>query len=159
REREPEVAAGDREALEHPLVALLGTAHELPRKAVGAAARAELDPGAARDRLLAGERLETSGRAALARRPVGVDGHVAELGAESVRSAEELAVDEDSAADPDFAEDADEVLEVARSPLPMLGERGEVRLVVGADGKPRQARPDLVRDGDVGPTEIGRPEE
>ena len=58
---------------------------------------------------------------------------MAELGAEAVRAAEELAVEEDAAADADLAEDGDEVLEVARDALPVLGERREVRLVVGAD--------------------------
>ena len=60
---------------------------------------------------------------------------MAELAAEAVRAAEELAVDEDPAADADLAEDADEVLGVARDALPVLGERGEVRLVLGPHGK------------------------
>ena len=65
---------------------------------------------------------------------------MAELAAEAVGAAEELAVDEDAAADADLAEDADEVLDVARDALPVLGERGEVGLVLGAHGKAGQPR-------------------
>ena len=69
-------------------------------------------------------------------RPVRVDGDVAELRAEAVRAAEELTVDEDAAADADLAEDGDEVLEVACDALPVLRERRQVRLVVGANREP-----------------------
>ena len=74
--------------------------------------------------------------AAVAVRAVRLDGHVPELAAVAVGAAEELAVDEDAAADADLAEDADEVVEAARGALPVLGERGEVGLVVGAHGEP-----------------------
>ena len=99
------------------------------------------------------------GRATLAGRPVRVDGDVAELGTEAVRAPEELTVEEDAAADADLAEDADEVLEVACGALPVLRERGQVRLVVGADGEPGEPGGDLVGDRDLGPAEVRRPQE
>ena len=156
---EAEVTAGDRQALEDPLVALLGAAGELPGEAVGAAARAELETGSARDCLLTGEGLEAAVGAALARRPGRVDRDVAELRAEAMGAAEQLTVDEDAATDADLTEHADKVFELACHSLPVLGERGEVRLVVGADGQARQPCRHLFGDADVRPPEIRRPEQ
>ena len=49
---------------------------------------------------------------------------------------------------------------IARDALPVLGERGEVRLVLGAHGsRARQPGGDLVGDGDLRPAEVRRPEQ
>ena len=122
--------------------------------AAGAAACTDGDAGAPGDGLQADEGLEAAGRAALAGRAVGIDGDVAELAAVAVRTAEELAVDEDAAADSDLTEDVDEVLEIPCDPLPVLGERGEVGLVVGTHGKLGEARGELVGNRDLGPAEV-----
>ena len=96
---------------------------------------ADRDTGPPCNRILADECLQTTVRAAVAAGAIGIDGDVPELSAVPVGTAEELAAHEDAAADTHLAEDADEVLEIARDPLPVLGERGEVGLVVGADGE------------------------
>ena len=106
-----------------------------------------------------GEGLEAAVGAALAGRPGRVDGDVAELRTEAMRAAEQLAVDEDAAADAYLAKHADKILELARDSLPVLGERGEVRLVVGAHGQARQPRRHLVGHADVRPAEVRRPEQ
>ena len=67
--------------------------------------------------------------------PVGVDRHVAELAAEAVGAAKQAAAQHDAAAHADLAEDADEVVDPDGRPRPVLGERGEVRLVLDVDGK------------------------
>ena len=90
----------------------------------------------------------------LQRRAFRVDGEVPELAAVAVGAAEELAVDEDAAADSDLAEDADEVLDVLRDALPVLGERGQVGLVVGAHGEAGEPLGDLGRNRDLRPPEV-----
>ena len=154
-----EVAAGLAEAPEHGRVALLRPPHELAGEVARATAAADLDPRAAGDRLLSRERLEAAGRAAVAERAVRVDRDMPELAAVAVGAAEGLAADEDPAADADLGEHADEVVEIAGDALPVLGERGEVGLVVGVHGEPREPGGDLARNRDLRPAQVRSPEE
>ncbi len=76
-----------------------------------------------------------------------------------MRAAEGLAADEDPGADADLGEYADEVVEIAGDALPVLGESGEVGLVVGVDGEPREPGGDLARNRDLRPAQVRSPEE
>ena len=154
RETDTEVAARLGEALDDRRVALLGAPDELPRHVARSAMVVLADAGPARDRLLADDRLEAADRAALASKPIGIDGDVTELGAEAVRPAEQVAADEDPGAHADLDEHADEVVLAARDTLPVLGESGEVRLVVGTDGDSVQTRGDLVRYRNLRPPQV-----
>ena len=87
--------------------------------------------------------------------PSGVDRHVAELAAEAVGAAKQAAAEHDAAAHADLAEDADEVVDPDGRPRPVLGERGEVRLVLDVDGKPEPGL-ELGSDRDVLPAEVRR---
>ena len=80
---------------------------------------------------------------------------MAELAAEAVRPTEEPAAQDDAAPDPDLTEDADEVVDPDCGAGPVLGECGEVRLVLDVDGKP-EAPLELAGDGNAMPAEIRR---
>ena len=103
------------------------------------------DAGGPCDGLLTDERLDAPAAAAGAGSAFRIDGDVPELAAEAVRPAEEAAAEHDAAADADLAEDADEVVDPDRRARPVLGERGEVRLVLDQD---RQPEPRLELGGD-----------
>ena len=70
-------------------------------------------------------------------RPARIDRHVPELAAEPLRAAEQLAADDDPRADADLARHVEHVAQPARGPLPQLGERRQVRLVVGGQRERR----------------------
>jgi len=80
---------------------------------------------------------------------------VAELAAEAVRPAEEPAAEHDSAPDADLAEHAHEVVDPDRRTGPVLGEGGEVRLVLDDDRKPETGF-ELRGDRQVGPAHVRR---
>ena len=153
-ERDAERATGIAQRGEDGRVAVLRTADEL----VGDALRptsADRDTRRPGDRLLADERLDTAAAPACAGVAGGVDRDVAELAAEAVAAAEEPAAEYDAASDPDLAEDADEVVDPDRRAGPVLGQRGEIRLVLDVDGKP-QTMLELRRDGNAVPAEVRR---
>ena len=118
-------------------------------------------PGAAQQRSERHPGLDAAAVAARAQLAGGIDGDVAELAAEPARAAEQRAVDDDARPDAQLARDVEEVAEAAPGALPQLGERAEVRLVLGADRerRPAEARAQQLGHVDVAPAEIGRDEQ
>ena len=97
-------------------------------------------PAASQQRAERDARLQAAAVAAGAELAVGIDGDVAELAAEAVRAAEQLAADDDARADAELARDVDEVAEARarRPPTARRARRGSPRSRRGSGSRPRR---------------------